>query len=434
MPPIYRFSLFWRFWLYLWLTLALVVTLTFALARGINQNSLVKNWHPDLKGVPLKFFKLYEKSPEKAFEFLLEKRKRYIFVQILDEKGNVLVSNFKQENQAEIPNKKHKWRQFNQEFEYQNENFLFIYRIPNKEINSWQRHNFIWLWAGAAILVSLVILTIISFVLTFSITSPLYRLRLAVQDLAHNNYQPQNLTKLLKRNDEFGLLAQDFNAMGFDLQNLIRTMRRLLRDVSHELRSPLARLKIASALLFQSEPNNRQKLQQQIELECSRLDSLIDEILTLARLEEPQKTPFKECNLLELLQNLIFATNLTHPKQKIELTCPPISLNTDASLLERALNNLITNAIKFNAANMPIIITAVKTCAKIVISVRDFGGGVKNENLAKLGSPFWRGNPQIKGNGLGLAIARRAITNLGGSLTFANHTEGGFIAQIELLT
>lgn len=139
------------------------------------------------------------------------------------------------------------WRQLSQEYvsPQSNHTYLFIYRIPHPELEAWHRGSL--LWPLSALGIALVVLTLFSLLLTLSITRPLNRLRRAVHDLGQTAYQKDSLARLARRGDELGTLARDFNRMGERLQSLIGSQRQLLRDVSHELRSPLARLQIGRA-------------------------------------------------------------------------------------------------------------------------------------------------------------------------------------------
>jgi len=433
------FSLFWRFFCYLWLTIILVMVLTFGLTKIVNQDVLIKTWHPAFHNLEQDFFAVYKDDNKKKLQaFLKEKYKKHnVYIQVLNEQGNELISYKSHHHEKHHKADRHSnWRRFNQEFKYNGEDYLFIYRIAQQEINKWQRQNYIWLILIA--IASLVILTLASFLLTFSITNPLNKLRLAVKDLEQNNYKQHNLAKLLVRRDEIGILAQDFNNMGVRIQQLITNQRQLLRDVSHELRSPLARLKIITSLLAQTnmaDKNELEKLQNKANLECTRLDKLIDEILTLSRLDESKQTEFKEINLFDELNILINDLLLINFEQKITLNCPnDLKINTNNDLLMCALGNLIRNALKFNDDNLPIIINVTTNFDAVKIAIRDFGIGVNPQFLDKLGEPFFRtGEKNVTGNGLGLAITKRACANLGAKLHLANAEPKGFIATITIL-
>jgi signal transduction histidine kinase len=270
-----------------------------------------------------------------------------------------------------------------------------------------------------------------SLFVTLSITRPLSRLRGAVHDLGQTTYQQNSLAQLANRRDEFGVLANDFNRMGARLQSLIGSQRQLLRDVSHELRSPLARLRIALALAERAEPAERDKLWPRLTRECDRLEELISEILALARLDADMgdATPV---DLPGLLHHLKAETEMSSTEQTIIVDVQSgVQLQGWPNVLERALDNLLRNAVRFNPPGQSIELSARNEDDTLFISVRDHGPGVSAEHLAQLGEPFYRApNQTAPGYGLGLAIAKRAAEKHGGSLMLENHPQGGFIASI----
>jgi signal transduction histidine kinase len=268
---------------------------------------------------------------------------------------------------------------------------------------------------------------------TLSITRPLSRLRGAVHDLGQTTYQQNSLAQLANRRDEFGVLATDFNRMGARLQSLIGSQRQLLRDVSHELRSPLARLRIALALAERATPEAREKLWPRLTRECDRLEALISEILVLARVDADNASA-EDIELNPLLKNLQKDALLGAPDQPVQLKAQAgLQLKGWPTMIERALDNLLRNAQRFNPPGRQIEMHALRQGERIVISVRDHGPGVDAEHLSQLGEPFYRAPGQTaQGHGLGLAIARRAAERHGGSLILANHPEGGFIASLDL--
>ena len=228
-------------------------------------------------------------------------------------------------------------------------------------------------------------------------------------------------------------LSPQSNRMGARLQSLISSQRQLLRDVSHELRSPLARLRIALALAERASPEEREKLWPRLTRECDRLESLISEILTLARVDADQASA-EHVELNALLNNLQKDASLSAPEQPVQLDAEPgLALSGWPTMIERAVDNLLRNAQRFNPPGQPIELTAQREGEHITLSVRDHGPGVAEEHLAQLGEPFFRAPGQTAaGHGLGLAIARRAAERHGGRLTLANHPDGGFIAALEL--
>jgi signal transduction histidine kinase len=165
------------------------------------------------------------------------------------------------------------WRRLTEEYTSPKtgDTYLLIYRIPHPELDAWHRESLIW--PLSALGIALVVLTLFSLLVTLSITRPLSRLRGAVHDLGQTTYQQNSLARLANRRDEFGVLANDFNRMGARLQSLIGSQRQLLRDVSHELRSPLARLRIALALAERANPEEREALWPRLTRECDRLEA-----------------------------------------------------------------------------------------------------------------------------------------------------------------
>ena len=433
-------SLFWRILATLWLALALVAGLAILLGRALNQDAWILSHHPSIQGLAERLVQRYEdQGPDDTQRYLEHFRHRArIDVQILNDTGQPVVKGTfprraaafeaRQTNSRRLP-----WRRLTEEYTSpaSGESYLLIYRIPYPELEAWHRGSL--LWPFSALGIALVVLTLFSLALTLSITRPLDRLRRAVHDLGQTAYQQDSLARLARRRDELGVLAGDFNRMGQRLQGLIGSQRQLLRDVSHELRSPLARLRIALALAERAEPRQREALWPRLGLECDRLEALISEILALARLDaEPGA---RHCIALRpLLDKLREDARLLAPEQEVRLDCTgDLQLEGWPDMLERALDNLLRNALRFNPPGQPVEVSTGEEDGRLLIHVRDHGPGVAPEHLAQLGEPFFRApNQASAGHGLGLAIARRAIERHGGCLRLGNHPEGGFIATLEL--
>ncbi|HUE91211.1 HAMP domain-containing sensor histidine kinase [Pseudomonas sp.] len=433
-------SLFWRIFASFWLAIALVAGLSMLLGRMLNQDAWLLSQHPAVAGLAEGWTQRYEQQGPQAAQAFLEQRKEVfrINVQVLGENGQPLVrGTFPPraaafEARAQNP-KRLPWRRLNDDYNspHSGETYLFIYRIPNPEVAAWQRES--RLWPLSALGIALVVLTLFSLWLTLSITRPLNRLRGAVHDLGQTAYQQNSLARLAQRRDELGVLAADFNRMGERVQGLISSQRQLLRDVSHELRSPLARLRIALALTERAEVSEREKYWPRLSKECDRLEALISEILALARLDaEPGAA--QPINLDELLHKLQEDARLDAPEQQIEIQLESgLQLNGWPDMLQRAMDNLLRNALRFNPVGQPIVLTASRNAEQLCLSVRDHGPGAAPELLARLGEPFFRAPGQTSsGHGLGLAIARRAAERHGGQLELSNHTQGGFIATLRL--
>lgn len=434
-------SLFWRIFASFWLAIALVAGLSMLLGRALNQDVWVIGHHPAVSDLAELWTQLYEQEgPQTAQNFLEKRKKRYrVDTQVLDDSGRSLVYGTfppraaafeaRQDNPQRLP-----WRRLTEEYvsPSSGQTYLFIYRIPHPELMDWHRQSLFWPLSALAI--ALVVLSLLSLLLTLSITRPLGRLRGAVHDLGQTAYQQHSLARLAARRDEFGVLARDFNRMGARLQDLIGSQRQLLRDVSHELRSPLARLRVALALAERAGPAEREQLWGRLTQECDRLEALIGEILALARLDADPGSAHS-IELRPLLDGLLADAALAAPEQRVALHLDdgPSTLQGWPDMLARALDNLLRNALRFNPEGKPIEVTVTRRAGQLHIAVRDHGPGAPEELLQRLGEPFFRApHQQAAGHGLGLAIARRAAERHGGRLLLANHPQGGFIATLEL--
>ncbi|MEX5557807.1 HAMP domain-containing sensor histidine kinase [Pseudomonas rhodesiae] len=435
-------SLFWRILASFWLAIALVAGLSILLGHMLNQDAWILSRHPGLNNLAQEWTQLYEAQGEDAAQELLQQRKRqyHIDVQVLNESGDPVVRGTFPRRAAAFEARQNDskdghlpWRRLTAEYtsDKTGDTYLLIYRIPHPELDEWHRSSLAWPLSALAI--ALVVLTLFSLFVTLSITRPLSRLRGAVHDLGQATYQQNSLARLANRRDEFGVLATDFNRMGARLQSLIGSQRQLLRDVSHELRSPLARLRIALALAERASPEERERLWPRLTRECDRLEALISEILVLARVDADNASA-EEVDLYTLLKTLQKDAQLSAPDQVVRLTTDAdLHLKGWPTMIERAVDNLLRNAQRFNPAGQPIELQAQRLGERIVISVRDHGPGVDAEHLSQLGEPFYRAPGQTaQGHGLGLAIARRAAERHGGSLELANHPTGGFIASLDL--
>ncbi|WP_455827710.1 sensor histidine kinase [Pseudomonas graminis] len=435
-------SLFWRILASFWLAIALVAGLSILLGHMLNQDAWILSRHPGLNNLAEEWTQLYESQGEEASQELLQQRKRqyHVDVQVLNEAGEPVVRGTFSRRAAALEERQNDqkdshlpWRRLTAEYtsEKTGNSYLLIYRIPHPELDAWHRNSL--LWPLSALAIALVVLTLFSLLVTLSITRPLSRLRGAVHDLGQATYQQNSLAQLANRRDEFGVLATDFNRMGARLQSLIGSQRQLLRDVSHELRSPLARLRIALALAERASPEEREKLWPRLTRECDRLEALISEILVLARVDADNASA-EDVDLNALLKTLQKDAQLGAPDQTVQLHAgTDLHLKGWPTMIERAVDNLLRNAQRFNPPGQAIELQAQRQGERILISVRDHGPGVDAEHLSQLGEPFYRAPGQTaQGHGLGLAIARRAAERHGGSLTLANHPQGGFVASIDL--
>ena len=434
-------SLFWRILASFWLAIALVAGLSILLGHILNQDAWILSRHPGLNGFAEKWTQTYETKGADDAQQLLDQLKRtyHIDTQVLnDSSESVVPGTFPRRAAALEARQKNDdrqlpWRRLTAEYisPTSGETYLLIYRIPHPELDAWHRDSL--MWPLSALGIALVVLTLFSLLVTLSITRPLSQLRSAVHDLGQASYQQHSLARLSNRRDEFGVLATDFNLMGARLQSLIGSQRQLLRDVSHELRSPLARLRIALALAERAGPEQREKLWPRLTRECDRLEDLISEILALARLDAEHATA-ETVDMNVLLGSVRKDAQLSAPEQEVRIEAQPgLTLRGWPTMIERAVDNLLRNALRFSPPGKAIELQACLKEDRIELSVRDHGPGAPADCLKQLGEPFFRAPGQsAAGHGLGLAIARRAIERHGGTLKLGNHPTGGFMAVLEL--
>jgi len=278
----------------------------------------------------------------------------------------------------------------------------------------------------------LVVSLLSSLLLTWLIVRPINALRAHVQSV-HDN---QNLAaradlKLSQRKDELGELAREIDRMAEHVEQTMSAQENQLRDVSHELRAPLARLQ-ASAGLAEQRLGENDKLVLRINSECARLERLISELLQLSR-QQLTLSKQEPVGLKRLLGELLDDARLLDPESKLsaQLSEIPDAVKVGAEPLSRIISNLLANAVKHAGAGANISLTARVSAKSLEVEVLDDGRGVSPELLAQLGQPFKRGGDS-SGYGLGLSICQRAARQSGGEVRFANRPSGGFVARLEL--
>jgi two-component system, OmpR family, sensor histidine kinase CpxA len=286
---------------------------------------------------------------------------------------------------------------------------------------------------------------LVCYFLAWYMTKPVARLRAATQQLAAGDLTARAGNPKSRRHDEIAGLVRDFDTMAGRLETLVKAQSRLLNDISHELRSPLARLNVALGLARQRSGPESATMLERIELEASRLNELIGRLLTLARLEDgEQHVPPTPVLLDEVVLNVAedaeFEAQARHCHVRSDIPPGVWEVHGQASLLHSAIENVVRNAIRYTREGTTVEIHLEKSesskGAEAVVSVTDCGSGVPPDALEKLFQPFYRLDDdrgrQTGGVGLGLAITERAVRFHGGRVAAFNRAEGGLLVEIHL--
>ncbi|MYM39844.1 sensor histidine kinase [Duganella qianjiadongensis] len=288
-----------------------------------------------------------------------------------------------------------------------------------------------WIPLAAATLASL----LFSFILAWYFSRPIRALRQAFDAAAEGDLAPRfgSGTGSAELND----LGRDFDRMTARLRALIDGQTRLLHDVSHELRSPLARLQAAIGLAHQ-QPEKMAASMQRIELESVRMDKLVGELLTLSRLEAGAiRTSQEEVAMAELLEQIADDAAFEARSVRREVLLQgdtDVIVTGQAELLARAIENVVRNAIKHSPEHGTVELIAETAGGRwLTLRVLDRGPGVAEQDLDTIFQPFFRSsNAGVEGHGLGLAIARHVVEAHGGKIKATNREGGGLCVELRL--
>lgn len=283
---------------------------------------------------------------------------------------------------------------------------------------------------------------LISFFLARSLATPLEEMRHASRRIANGELSTRVSPKIPRRRDEIGQLAADFDEMAARLQAMQTANQRLLQDVSHELRSPLARLSVALEIARKKGVGPIESEIDRIGLESERLETLVNDVLGLLR-ESSETAPRQDedLDLSELLSDLVEVVNYEVPEGKPGITWKPernYPFHGDRELLWRALENLMRNALRHTDPDRGVLLGLERSRrgSTVHLTVRDYGNGVPEGELEKIFEPFYRVQESRDrgsgGHGLGLSIAATAVRRHGGEIRAANAPGGGLAVTISL--
>ncbi len=284
---------------------------------------------------------------------------------------------------------------------------------------------------------------LVCFLLARSLTAPLGRLRRAAEVYAAGDLSARVTPSLGGRRDEIADLARAFDHMAQRLEEIMHSQRRLVGDVSHELRSPLARLQVALGLARQRTEGRAAAELDRIELEAERLSDLIGQLLSLAKLESGvTAVAAQPLDLAEMLEAVVSDADFearVHNRQVTLTRSMPAPMQGDARLLQSALDNIVRNALRYTAEGTSVTLSLTREHTPTehwCITIRDHGPGVAEAMLPQLFEPFVRVDEARDrasgGYGLGLAIAQRAIRLHAGEVSARNEPGGGLTVIVRL--
>lgn len=269
------------------------------------------------------------------------------------------------------------------------------------------------------------------------ISGPVTKLQAIARTFASGHLDARVDEQFCRRRDEIGVLAQDFNQMATGLQAQIASKEMLLRDISHELRSPMARLRVALGLAQRDDGRLDVQLER-MERDIERLDMLIGEILQLSRLSGGEPTfarrPVELGHLVdEVVDDAHFEASAVG-KFISRSTISGLSALGNFELLRRSVDNVIRNAIRFTPVGSKVEVSTRITDGSAIVAVRDHGPGVSECDLPRIFEAFYRvGDSRAResgGVGLGLAITARIMALHGGLARAQNAADGGLIVEL----
>lgn len=439
-------SLFLKIFLWFWLAMALIVGAVTAVNWSTQTEPFVRQWRSWV-GEALNVnsqtaAQIYENEGLEGLELYLNRvksRQRINQVGFFDTKKNIVAGNFRLGEAEEL---------FETAMKIDQPTFL---RLPDKtyaankvtlrdgseyvyilELRRYQPPPFFTSRLLFQILAVVLTAGLVCYGLARYLSSPIIKLRQATQKLAAGDLHTRVGQKIGKRGDELSRLAGDFDEMAERIETLITSEKRLTQDISHELRSPLARLNVALEIARNRADAESKPLLDRIESESNRLNEMLSRLLTLSKLETGSGSFEKQpLNLTKLTEQVVadadFEAQAAERAVKI-VARDDLKVFGNETLLRSAIENVLRNAVKYTAEKTTVEVSLVRDNRDAVISIRDFGPGVPEDELEKLFRPFYRlqtaRDRKSGGIGLGLAIAERAVNTHNGEISARNTGDG----------
>jgi two-component system sensor histidine kinase CpxA len=299
----------------------------------------------------------------------------------------------------------------------------------------YRRPNTFWIHVGVAMVIS----ACFSLLLAAYITAPLARIRASARRVARGDLSARVGDLPFGRSAEILALAHEFDQMAARLKDLVDGQRRLIRDVSHEMRSPLSRLRVALELARSQVSGDAGTQLDRIERESIRLEEMIAQAIQLSRMETTTPTQVENVALDELVADIAADAAFeaqTRPCALHIAQTAPLMVRAEADLLASAIENVVRNAVNYTAPNTTVDLRLDRIDGQARLRVRDCGAGVPAGDCARIFEPYYRTDAARQrksgGSGLGLAIAKRAVERQGGRIHATNADGGGLEVEILL--
>jgi two-component system sensor histidine kinase CpxA len=456
-------SLFLKIFLWFWLAMALVVTALVASVVTTQERSVLARWHEAIGGAHALHaqtaVEVYENGNVAALSAYLNRAERATHINgyVFDADGKELLGRGVPAEVQAIVVKAAARKPGETEWSFARSGVTGAHSVESKSgrryvvVGEMPRARFGLLAAEprAQLLRLLVVVFTAGFVcyaLAHYLSSPVGKLREATRRLAGGDLSARVGKGVGKRRgDELAGLARDFDVMAERIESLVGAQKRLLGDISHELRSPLARLGVALELAREKSDGEIEGELNRIGLEAERLNDLIRQLLNLVRMEDRgERTTTELVDLEQLLREVVSDADFearAHARSVRIIASVPCSLNGSRMALRSAIENIVRNAVRYTAPASQVEIALHcdrdgKDGGSAVVTVRDHGTGVPEESLGDLFRPFYRVDDSRErrtgGAGLGLAIAERAVRMHGGEMKASNADGGGLMVELRI--
>jgi signal transduction histidine kinase len=272
----------------------------------------------------------------------------------------------------------------------------------------------------------LAIFALLCYLLARHLTSPLRQMQKTIERFGQGDFSARVNSK---RGDELGQLGRTIDQMAERIDLLLKSQKRLLQDISHELRSPLARLGVAVELARGG--GDPATALNRVEREADRLNTLVGELIQVTRAEgDPDGLATEPVQLDDLVRVILDDVHIEADRKRVTISSVIVetALHGNPELLRRAIENIIRNAIRYSSEDGKVEVTLEKLPHSLSVVVRDYGPGVPPEALANIFDPFYRVEKDrgrtSGGVGLGLAIAKRAVELHHGTMRASNVNPG----------